>query len=103
MKRLTLLLRIALSPPGFTQSGHRAGGHKRALEPGKARRQRRQRSTRAGSALGNGAGALRSQGLKPQEIQLVNKLVEANRDIEYIYWWQSDPEALTLYQSLKGA
>ena len=45
----------------------------------------------------------RSQGLKPQEIQLVNKLVEANRDIEYIYWWQSDLEALTLYQSLKGA
>ncbi len=45
----------------------------------------------------------RSQGLKPREIQLVNKLVEANRDIEDIYWRQSDPEALTLYESLKGA
>ena len=45
----------------------------------------------------------RSQGLKPREIQLVNKLVEANRDIESIFWRQSDPEALTLYESLKGA
>jgi hypothetical protein len=104
MKRLTLLLCIAaLSTPGFTQSGHRAGGHKGRSNPAKP--------------VGNVAKDLpervarwetvpvpfRSQGLKPREIQLVNKLVEANRDIEYIYWWQSDPEALTLYQSLKGA
>src|SRR5450830_600040 len=39
-----------------------------------------------------------SQGLSAREKQLVEKLVEANRDIEDIFWRQNDPEALTLYQ-----
>jgi hypothetical protein len=44
-----------------------------------------------------------SQGLSAREKQLVEKLVEANRDIEDIFWRQNDPEALTLYQRLAGA
>ncbi len=43
------------------------------------------------------------EGLSARERQLVNKLVEANHYIEYIYWRQSDPEALALYQQLAGS
>jgi hypothetical protein len=39
-------------------------------------------------------------GLSAREQQLVRKLVEACGYLESIYWRQSDPEGLTLYQSL---
>ncbi len=39
-------------------------------------------------------------GLSTREIQLVQKLVEASRYIESIFWRQSDPEALRLYNGL---
>jgi hypothetical protein len=45
----------------------------------------------------------KGDGLSPRERQLVDKLVEACRYIEEIYWRQSDPEALTLYQQLAGS
>jgi len=41
-------------------------------------------------------------GLSGREQQLVEKLVEASHSIENIFWRQSDPDALTLYQSLAG-
>src|SRR6476661_2384178 len=41
-------------------------------------------------------------GLSTREKQMVNKLVEASRDLESIYWRQSDPEGLALYQGLAG-
>jgi len=43
----------------------------------------------------------RSRGLKPQEVRLVEKLVDACRYLEEIYWRQSDPEGLSLYQTLQ--
>src|SRR6202011_2054023 len=42
----------------------------------------------------------RAAGLSAREQQLVHKLVEACGYLESIYWRQSDPEGLTLYQSL---
>jgi len=39
-------------------------------------------------------------GLSAREQQLVHKLVEACGYLESVYWRQSDPEGLTLYQSL---
>jgi hypothetical protein len=39
-------------------------------------------------------------GLSDREVKLVQKLVEASRYIESIFWRQSDPEALRLYQGL---
>ena len=45
----------------------------------------------------------RAEGLSPRERQLVDKLVEASHYLEDIYWRQSDPEALTLYQQLAGS
>ena len=39
--------------------------------------------------------------LDARERQEVDKLVEASRDIEAIYWQQSDPEALELYNTTK--
>ena len=45
----------------------------------------------------------RTVGLTTREQQLVHKLVEACGYLESIYWRQSDPEGLTLYQSLASA
>jgi len=42
-------------------------------------------------------------GLNAREQKLVNKLVDASRYLEEIFWRQVDPEALTLYQSLAGS
>ena len=44
-----------------------------------------------------------SAGLNAREQKLVNKLVDASRYLEEIFWRQIDPEALTLYQSLTGS
>jgi len=44
-----------------------------------------------------------SAGLTVREREMVEKLVDASRYLEEIYWRQSDPEALTLYQSLVGS
>lgn len=41
--------------------------------------------------------------LRPREVQLVGKLVEACQDLESIYWRQSDPDGLKLYQSLAAS
>src|SRR3989475_434795 len=43
-----------------------------------------------------------SAGLTAREQKLVQKLVDASRYLEEIFWRQIDPEALTLYQSLAG-
>jgi hypothetical protein len=45
----------------------------------------------------------RTAGLSAREQQLVRKLAEACGYLESIYWRQSDPEGLTLYQSLASA
>jgi hypothetical protein len=45
----------------------------------------------------------RTTGLSGRELQLVKKLVEACSYLESIYWRQSDPEGLTLYQSLAAS
>src|SRR6202140_1731870 len=45
----------------------------------------------------------RAAGLSARQQQLVHKLVEACGYLESIYWRQSDPEGLTLYQSLASA
>jgi len=42
-----------------------------------------------------------SSGLSARQRQLVDKLVQASRLIESIYWQQSDPEGLALYRSTK--
>src|SRR5262249_53798820 len=42
-------------------------------------------------------------GLTTREQKLVAKLVEACGYLESIYWRQSDPQGLTLYQSLESA
>jgi hypothetical protein len=46
---------------------------------------------------------LRTAGLTAREQQLVHKLVEACGYLESIYWRQSDPEGLTMYQSLASS
>ncbi len=43
---------------------------------------------------------LDSAGLTARERQLVDKLVQASRYLENIFWRQSDPDALPLYQQL---
>src|ERR1700685_2069771 len=41
-----------------------------------------------------------SAGLTASEVKLVEKLVDASRYLEEIYWRQMDPDGLTLYESL---
>src|SRR5580658_4996960 len=41
-----------------------------------------------------------SAGLTAREVKLVEKLVDASRHLEEIYWRQMDPDGLTLYESL---
>ena len=41
--------------------------------------------------------------LTARERQMVGKLVEACQNLESIYWRQSDPEGLKLYQGLAGS
>ena len=43
-----------------------------------------------------------AEGLSAREQKLVEKLVDASRYLEEIFWQQSDPEGLTLYQSLRN-
>jgi len=45
----------------------------------------------------------RADGLNARERQVIHKLVEACGYLESIYWRQSDPEALILYQSLASS
>ena len=45
----------------------------------------------------------RSTALSQREIRMVEKLVNACRYLEEIYWRQNDPEGLSLYQSLQGS
>ena len=40
-----------------------------------------------------------SSGLSPRERQMIQKLVEASRYLDNIYWRQTDPKALALYKS----
>jgi hypothetical protein len=44
-----------------------------------------------------------SSSLSERELQMIQKLVEASRYLDDIYWRQADPEALTLYRSTKDA
>jgi hypothetical protein len=44
-----------------------------------------------------------SKGLSARELKMVNKLVDASAYLEAIFWRQSDPDALTLYQSLASS
>ena len=44
-----------------------------------------------------------SAGLTARERRMVERLVEASRDLEDIFWRQSDPEALALYLSLAAS
>src|ERR1700757_3522020 len=46
---------------------------------------------------------LQTTGLSDTERKLAEKLVEACRYLEDIYWRQNDPDGLALYQSLEGS
>ncbi len=44
-----------------------------------------------------------SKKLTPKEVRMVEKLVDACRYLDQIYWRQADPEGLNLYQALAGS
>lgn len=92
-----------LSLSGFPQARQRSGGHHGRSNPSKAFQDVAKDLPERLAHWKKVQMPFHSQGLKPREVQLVQKLVEANRDIEDIFWRQSDPEALTLYESLKNA
>src|SRR5581483_5739596 len=44
-----------------------------------------------------------SAGLSAREVKMVQNLVDASQYLEAIFWRQSDPDGLTLYQSLSAS
>ena len=44
-----------------------------------------------------------SAGLTAREQKMVQKLVDASRYLEEIFWRQLDPDGLTLYQALESS
>ncbi len=46
---------------------------------------------------------LSTAGLSARERQMIQNLVEASRELEDIFWRQSDPQALSLYRSLAAS
>ena len=44
-----------------------------------------------------------SASLTAREVKMVDKLVDASRYLEQIYWRQIDPDGLTLYESLASS
>ncbi len=47
--------------------------------------------------------AFDATGLSPRDRQLVDKLVDACRDLENLFWRQSDPESIAVYRALEGS
>ena len=104
MKKVSsAILVAALTLFAFAQAPHRSGGHKGQSNPGKPVANVAKDLPERLARWKTVPMPIHWRGLKPREIQLVNKLVEASNDIESIYWRQSDPEALTLYESLRNA
>ena len=46
------------------------------------------------------ACTIKATGLSTREVQMVRKLVEAGQNLESIFWRQSDPQGLAVYQAL---
>ena len=104
MKNFFAAVAIAtLTVFAFAQGSYRAGGHKGRSNPAQPVENVAKDLPERLARWKTVQMPFHSQGLSPKEVRLVNKLVEANRDIENIYWRQSDPEALTMYESLKSA
>jgi len=92
MKKLALVFVVAaLASFGFAQAAKRTGGHKGRSNPSKPVQNVAKDLPERVARWKTVPMPFRSQGLKPREIQLVNKLVEANPDLEDIFWRQSDP------------
>jgi len=101
-----LLFLTPFARPAASQSTPSAKPAK-ALEPGKsAAPQKLVVATDLDQRLGRYRPVkmpFHSAGLRARERRMVEKLVEASRDLEDIFWRQSDPEALALYRSLAGS
>lgn len=82
------------SPKKFPVGGSAPSGSQLKISAGLGSRIARWRSVEM---------PFRTQGLTPREIKMINKLVDASREIESIYWRQSDPYALTLQAQLKAS
>jgi hypothetical protein len=100
---VSLLLILVMVPPTSAQKKHRpmtgsaakgAASAGMQVVPDLDRRLARFREARM---------PFHSEGLTPRERKLVEKLVDASRYLEEIFWRQSDPEGLTLYQSLDAS
>ena len=91
MKRAVAVLMLLATATGFAQSAPDVAAALKTVAPDLGRRLARFKSVRMPY---NGAG------LSSRERQMIDQLVIACRELESIYWRQSDPDALTLYNAL---
>ena len=102
------LILIALIPSGSAQNHQKSSGHR--VMTGSAAKGASSAGMQVVPDLARRLAQFRrvpmpfhSAGLTAREIKLVDKLVDACRYLEEIYWRQIDPDGLTLYQSLAGS
>ena len=91
MKRAVAVLMLLATATGFAQSAPDVAAALKTVAPDLGRRLARFKSVRMpydGAALNS------------RERQMIDRLVIACRELESIYWRQSDPDALTLYNAL---
>jgi hypothetical protein len=91
MKRAVAVLILLATATGFAQSAPDVAAALKTVAPDLGRRLARFKSVRMpydGAALSS------------RERQMIDRLVIACRELESIYWRQSDPDALTLYNAL---
>jgi hypothetical protein len=110
-------MRIGSSSPGravtslaaLLLAGFVAGGHAAGVEPPRAAMPPVLSTLRVAPDLAGEIAKFKrvrmpfdTRGLNARERKMIGKLVEACRDVDQIYWQQSDPDGLLLYRQLRG-
>jgi hypothetical protein len=93
MKRAAVLLILLATATGFAQSAPDVAAALKTVVPDLDKRLARFKPVRM---------PYNEAALSPRERQMIDQLVIACRELERIYWRQSDPEALALYNALEA-
>jgi hypothetical protein len=92
MKRTIVVLMLLATATGFAQTAPDVAAALKNVVPDLDKRLARFKQVRM---------PYDSAALSPRERQMIDQLVIACRELENIYWRQSDPEALALYNALE--
>ncbi len=103
--RFTLLLLLALATPAFAQSRHVPAPKKFPIGGSAPSSAQLKIPANLAARIAQWKPVdmpFSRAGLSARDIKMIDKLVEASRHLDAIYWRQSDPYTLTLQAQLKG-